>query len=103
MYAHIECITLYLPNILFYTFSREFATEVENRSKSRIQRCERSELRSHLSGQKFIKNAKNGPLWRVFENSVTRQVNLTKLVENAKIENTNATIFKHCVVVNFDF
>ena len=46
-----------------------------------------------LSVQKIIKNAKNGPIWRVFENlklavSVTRQVNFnrTKLVENAKIQ-----------------
>ena len=29
--------------------------------KSLIQRL-------HLSGEKFIKNAKNGPIWRVFEN-----------------------------------
>ena len=34
-----------------------------------IQHCERSELRLYiLSGQKFIKNAKNGHFWRVFEN-----------------------------------
>ena len=48
-----------------------------------------------LSGQKFIKNAKNGQFWRDFENlkltvkqSVTRQVtfNGTTLVKNAKIE-----------------
>ena len=37
-----------------------------------------------LSRQKFIKNAKNGPFWRVFEdlmlaeNSVTRQVNFDR-------------------------
>ena len=30
---------------------------------SLIQHCERT-----LSGQKLIKNAKNGPIWRVFEN-----------------------------------
>ena len=48
----------------------------------------------HLSGQKLIKNAKNGTFGRVFENhslrsnSVTRQVPLIgqKLVENAKIQ-----------------
>ena len=39
----------------------------ENHPKSRIQHCERSKLRLH-SGQKLIKNAKNGPLGRVFEN-----------------------------------
>ena len=47
-----------------------------------------------LSGQKLIKNAKNGLIWRVFEiwslrsNSVTRQVsfNRTKNGGNAKIQ-----------------
>ena len=42
-----------------------------------------------LSGQKFIKNAKNGPFWRVFENLklAVKQRYQTgqKLVENAKI------------------
>ena len=38
-------------------------TVFENRRKSRIQHCEHSELRLH-----FIKNAKNGAFWRVFEN-----------------------------------
>ena len=37
-------------------------TVFENRPKSRIQHCERSELRLHLK-----KNAKNGPFWRLFE------------------------------------
>ena len=41
---------------------------VWNHRKSLIQHCERSELRLHLSGQKLIKNAKNGPFWQVFEN-----------------------------------
>ena len=39
-------------------------TVFENHTKSLIQHCERSELRL----QKLIKNAKNGPIWRVFEN-----------------------------------
>ena len=43
-------------------------TVFENQRKSLIQHCERSELRLHLSAQKFIKNTKNGPFWRVFEN-----------------------------------
>ena len=52
-----------------------------------------------LSGQKLIKNAKNGPFWRVFENlnSVTRQdKNWWKM---PKFKNSNATfwvIFKQC-------
>ena len=71
------------------------STMFENHRKSLIQHCELSELRSHfewtkvkdvgvqrlasesssgasyvhiLSGQKFIKNTKNGQFWRVFEN-----------------------------------
>ena len=40
-----------------------FFTVFENHRKSLIQHCERSELRLHL-----IKNTKNGPIWRVFEN-----------------------------------
>ena len=48
-----------------------------------------------LSGQKLIKNAKNGPFWRVFENLkfAVKQCYQTgqfligqKLVENAKIQ-----------------
>ena len=42
-------------------------TVVENLPKSRIQNCERSELHLHLGGHKFIRNAKNGQFWRVFE------------------------------------
>ena len=39
-------------------FSESTPTVFENNRKSLIQHCERSELRLHLSGQKFIKNAK---------------------------------------------
>jgi len=56
-----------------------------------------------LSGQKFIKKAKNGPFWRVFEkpevcgqNSVTRQVtfNWTKIGGKCqKFENFKCDIF----------
>ena len=62
-----------------------------------------------LSGQKFIKNAKNGPFWRVFDKPEAcgqtvlpdRSVfNRTKI--GGKCQNSNATfwvIFKHCVSV----
>ena len=40
-------------------------SQFENRPKSRIQRCERSELRLHF---KSIKNSKNGPFWPLFVN-----------------------------------
>ena len=67
----------------------------ENHRKSLIQHCERSELRLHLSGQKLIKNAENGPFWRVFKKpegcSQTvlpdRSILIgQKLVENAEIQ-----------------
>ena len=53
------------------------------------------------TNQKFIKNAKNGPFRRFFENpemqsnSVTRQVNFNrkkKMMENAKIEKLKCDI-----------
>ena len=54
-----------------------------------------------LSGQKFIKNAKNGQFWRVFENLKfeVKQCYQQKLVENAKIEKLKCDIldyFEHC-------
>ena len=59
----------------------------ESQRKSLIQHCEYI-----LSGQKFIKNAKNGPIWRVFENVqlVVKECYKTgqfQLVDNAKINN----------------
>ena len=59
------------------------STVFENQRKSLIQQCELSKLRYVyiLSGQKFIKNAKNGQFGEFLEirslrlNSVTRQVN----------------------------
>ena len=58
-----------------------------------------------LSGKELIKNAKNSPFWRVFEdlklavNSVTRQVSFNRSKIGGKCQNSNATIwviFKHC-------
>ena len=62
--------------------------------KSLIQHCEQSYVYI-LSGQKLIKNAKNGQFWRVFEKPEAcgqtvlpdRSVLIgQKLVENAKIQ-----------------
>ena len=68
----------------------------ENHRKSLIQHCDRSELRLHLSGQKVIKNAKNGQFWQVLKtlclqsNSVTRHDRSIskgqKWFENSKIK-----------------
>ena len=58
--------------------------------------------KSILSGQKLIKNAKNGPSWRVFENLkiAVNQYYQTgqlligqKLMENAKIGKLKCDIF----------
>ena len=62
---------LLAPLLFHFAFKKSLKTKAqstvfENRQKSRIQHCERSELR--LSGQKFIKNAKNCQFWRAFEN-----------------------------------
>ena len=44
------------------------STVFENPTKSRIQHCERNELRLHFEWTKVTKNAKNGQFWRVIEN-----------------------------------
>ena len=67
----------------------------ENRPESHIQHCERSELLLHFEWKKYIKNAKNGPFWRVFESLklAVKQCYQTgqfqwdkKLVKNAKLQ-----------------
>ena len=67
------------------------STVFENCPKSCIQNYERSELRLHFKWKKFIKNAKNGPFWRVFDNLKLAVkhcylFNRTKIGGNAKIE-----------------
>ena len=54
--------------LLGHRVSYHQSTVFENHTKSLIQHCERSELRLLSSGQKLIKNDKNGPFRRVFEN-----------------------------------
>ena len=56
------------------------STVFENRPKSRIQHCERSELRVHFDD--FLDN------WSFLSKSVTKYVTFkrSKLVKNAKIE-----------------
>ena len=60
----LELHELFLPIQDLKAWSESFAdldsvTVFENHNKSRIQHCERSELRLHFKWQKFIKNAKN--------------------------------------------
>ena len=71
-------------------------TVLENIAQSRIQHLE-------PSGQKVIKSAKNGAYWPIAGGQTIlpdRSLLIgQKLVENVKIENSNATfwvIFKHC-------
>ena len=57
--------SLPLPFLLHLMIRSRHATDptvFENHQKSLTQHCERSELRLHLSGQKFMKSAKNDPL-----------------------------------------
>ena len=49
----------------------------------------------YLSGQKLIKDAKNDPIWRVFENLKQCYQTGQKMVENAKIA-TFWVIFNDC-------
>ena len=56
---NVECIRLNFLNFSFYTV-------FENHRKSLI--ASEASYVYILSGQKLIKNAKNGPFWRVFEN-----------------------------------
>ena len=58
----LELHELFLPIQDLKAWSESFAdldsvTVFENHNKSRIQHCERSELRLHFKRQKFIKNA----------------------------------------------
>ena len=72
----------------------------ENRIKSRIDIASEASYVYILSGQKLIRNAKNGPIWRVFENESCCQKVLPgrsiligqKLVENAKIQKLKCDI-----------
>ena len=74
----------------------------ENRPKSHIQHCERNELYLLFDGQKLIKNAKNGPFWRVFwkpgacgQAVITRHVTFSKpkFVKNAKFGKLKMGLF----------
>ena len=66
--CHLPLPLCATKKIIYYTMGK----------KSRIQHCERSELRLHLRGQKFIKN-----------------FNRTKLGGNAKIERFKCDISGH--------
>ena len=74
----------------------------ENRLKSRIQHCERSELRLHF-GQKFIENARNGQ----FGEEDCGQTVLPDIPNICgKCQKSNETIcviFKHCAYVQSFF
>ena len=72
----------------------KFFTVFESRQKSRIQYCERSELRLHFKYQKFIESAKNGQFGNFLKNWSYLKTVLPdrpiskgqKLVKRAKIE-----------------
>ena len=63
-----------------------------------------------LSGQKLIKNAQNGPFWRVFENLRVHTVLPDrsvlmgqKLVENGKIQMGHSEQFSNNVIASYIF
>ena len=58
-YKNYDCLKVFYVTTLITVF--------ENHRKSLIQHCEASYV-YNLSGQKFIRNAKNGPIWRVLQN-----------------------------------
>ena len=56
-----------------------------------------------LSGQKFLKNAKNGPFWRVFENlklAVTQVYQTGILIGKKLVENAHIQKFK-CDILGY--
>ena len=58
-----------------------------------------------LSGQKFIKNAKNGPFWRVFEKpeacGQTVLPDRSVLIEQKLVENTKIRKFRCDILSDF--
>ena len=77
-------------------------TVLEDKRKSLIQYCERSELCLHFGWTKVNQKWQNGQFWRVFENlslwsnSATRQVSFkrTKIGEKIpKLNNSNETFW----------
>ena len=83
------------------TISEEIRAGMKRDSKGH---CERSEYVYILEDKSSLKNAKNGPMWRVFENLTYGQTELPdravligqKLEKNAKIE-----IFKCDILGDF--
>ena len=82
-------------------------TVFENHRKSRIQHCERSELRLHFEWTKVNQKCQKWSIlanfWKsLWSNSVTRQVSFNRTKIGGKCQNSNATfwvIFKHCLYV----
>ena len=57
----------YPKTLVRYPPIKKILHGVSNPRKSRIQYCERSELRLHFEWTKVFQNVKNGPFWREFE------------------------------------
>ena len=84
----------YYPPLSDYKRLDLLGTVFENHRKSLIKHCEQSYIHI-MSKQKFIKNAKNAPIWRVFEKPEVcgqtvlpdRSLSIGQpLVKNAKIQ-----------------
>ena len=57
-----------LPILFMYNTLKWNNTVFENHRKSRIQHCERSELRLHFEWTKVHEKCQKWSIWRVFEN-----------------------------------
>ena len=63
-----ECFFSFPTSLYFLLKNIVEFTVFENHRKSRIQHCERSELRLQFEWTKVNQKWQNGPFWRVFEN-----------------------------------
>ena len=66
MNTYIACFRA--PMMHWLHFCLDYFTVFDNHRKSLLQHASEASYVYILSGQKLIKNAKNSPFWRVFEN-----------------------------------
>ena len=91
----VFCTVMQLSNSLFFLFTHHSAfhqnTVFENQRKVSSNMASKARYVYILSGQKFIKNAKNSQHWRFFKNlklaGVTRQVTFNRTKNYGKCQN----------------
>ena len=65
---HLVSLSFFRSSTLYLSLKKEENTVFENHRKNLILIASEASYVYNLSGQKLIKNAKNGPFWRAFEN-----------------------------------